>query len=329
MTFTRPALLLAAALCLGGAPAWAQEAPPAPAEAATGEAITIPFAPPIGTPLAYRLRFERKRASGDSVFEVDQRLTFAKMEGGYALTLEQMAIYAQGQRLDLSDRRVLDAVPLALRIFLLPVVVELDATGEMVRMRDWPAMKAALQGMPEAAAALSGEPVNEAALAAVRSVLDPILNGSAEDAPALMIRGWPAALGYGGGEFVAGELLEGDTEVVSPLAPTPIPAVSQGSVTRTPQGQIMLVQTTLFDPEVMRTLTLALIERVRTQAGRTGGAKPDEELLSLNITDEVAITFDPVTGLPITARTTRLTNVATSSETQVAGEVTTITRIDP
>lgn len=330
MTFPRSALLLAAALCLGAAgPVWAQEAPPAPAGAATGEAITIPFAPPIGTPLAYRLRFERKRASGDSVFEVEQRLTFSRAESGYALTLEQVAIDVQGQRLDLSDRRMLDAVPLALRIFLLPVVVELDATGEMVRMRDWPAMQAGLQGMPEAAAALSGEPVNEGALAAVRSVLDPIINGSAEDAPALMIRGWPAALGYGGGEFVAGELLEGDTEVVSPLAPIPIPAVSQGSVTRTPQGQIMLVQTTLFDPEVMRTLTLALIERVRAQAGRTGGAKPDEELLSLNITDEVAITFDPVTGLPITARTTRLTNVATSRETQVAGEVTTITRIEP
>jgi hypothetical protein len=291
--------------------------------------LTIPFAPPIGTPVTYRLRFERKRASGDSELEWDQRLTFAKAEGGYALTIETLAFNSAGQRFDLSDKRVLDAVPAALRVYLLPMVVELDHTGEMVRMRNWPAMQVGLRTMPEAAAAMSGEPLNEAALAAVRSVLDPIINASAEDAPGLMIRGWPAVLGYGGTELEAGAVLEGDGEVVTPLASDPIPAVVQGSLTRTGDGGIMLVQTTRFDPETMRQLTLALIARVRAQAAKTGGPEPEDELVSLNITDEVAITFDPVTGLPTTARVARLTNVTTPGAPQVAGEIATITRVTP
>jgi hypothetical protein len=330
MTIARPAVLLAAALCLGlAAPAPAQEASPVTAADATGEAITIPFAPPLDTPIAYRLRFERKRATGDSAMEFDQRLTFVRAEGGYALTVETLSFNSEGRRIDLSDKRMLDILPPALKVYLMPMVAELDEAGEMVRMRNWPAMQESLRGMPDAVAAMTGRPVDEAALAAVKSVLDPFLNASAEEAPALMIRGWPAVLGYGGAEFVSGELIRGYTEVDTPFAPMPIPAVSQGSVTRSGDGRIMLTQTTLIDPEVLRALTLALIEQVKARAPTRGTSRLAEEISSLSITDEVAIAMDRVTGLPVTARIERITSADMPTGAMVNGEITTITRIEP
>jgi hypothetical protein len=261
--------------------------------------------------------------------EFDQRLTFAKAEGGYALTIATVSFNSEGRRFDLSDKRMLDVLPPALKVYLLPMVVELDETGEMVRMRDWPAMQEGLRGMPDAVAAMSGEPVDEAALAAVKSVLDPFLNASAEDAPALMIRGWPAVLGYGGAEFVSGELIRGYTEVDTPFAPIPIPAVSQGSVTRSGDGKLYLVQTTLIDPEALRSLTLALIEQIKARAPTKGTSQMAEEIGSLSITDEVGINIDPVTGLPVTARIARVNTATMPNRSLVNGEITTITRIDP
>ena len=87
-----------------------------------------------------------------------------------------------------------------------------------------------------------------------------IINGSAEEAPALMIRGWPAVLGYGGGEFVLGETVEADTEVTGGMLPSAVPATLQGVVTRTADGQLRLIQTARFDPEAMRAATLAVVE---------------------------------------------------------------------
>ncbi|RNJ63165.1 MAG: hypothetical protein EDM03_01685 [Porphyrobacter sp. IPPAS B-1204] len=331
MTHAKRGTLLLAAFTLAlAAPALGQEPPAAPpAGDIAGEAVTIPFDPPIGTPVTYALRFERKRPSGDSVIDFEQQLTFDRIASGYVLRLETLAFASEGQRFDLADKRVLDAVPAALRVYLLPMTVELDAGGEMVRMLDWEAMRAALRQLPEAAAAMSGAPLDEAAIVAVRSVLDPIINVSAEDAPAQIIRGWPNVLGYGGAELVLGEAVEAETEVTGGILTAPIPAVVQGSLNRTPAGNLRLFQTTLYDPAEMRAATLATVERLKAQAARTGGAKPGDELQSISITDDVEVEFDPLTGLPLTARLARITSVVTTTESQVGGEITTIRRIQP
>lgn len=309
------------------APALAQDdALPA---AAAVETVTIPFAPPLGKPVTYGLRFERKRPRGDSVIDFEQRLTFERLGEGFVLKLETLSFASGGQRFDLSDQRVLDAAPPALRIYILPMTVELDGAGEMVRMRDWEAMRAQLRQLPEAAAAMSGEPVNEAALAAVKSVLDPIINSSAEDAPAFMIRGWPAVLGYGGAEFDLGETLEVATLVTGGILPEPIPATAQGSLTRTSEGHLLYTATTRFDPADMRAAIVTVLERMKAQMDRTGRPGPAEEIRSLDITDDMTILFDPVTGLPVTARIARITSVATTAEAQTGGEITTIRRIAP
>ena len=330
MIGANPAVRLLAALAFAlGAPLSGQEpAEASPTEDVGAEAVTIPFDPPLGTPVTYALRFERKRPSGDSVIEFEQRLTFEPIASGFVLPLEVLSFDSEGRRFDLADKRVLDNVPAALRVYLLPMTVELDASGEMVRMLDWDAMRTQLRQLPEAAATMSGAPMNEAGIAAVRSVLDPIINVSAEDAPAQIIRGWPNVLGYGGAELVLGEAVEADTQVTGGILKAPIPAVVQGSLTRSPAGNLRLFQTTLYDPADMREATLALVERLRTQAGKSGGPKPGDELQSISITDDVEIEFEPVTGLPITARLARITSVVTTTESKVGGEITTIRRLE-
>lgn len=329
MTHIKARFGLLAAACLALAvPAWGQESPAPPTAADTAaEAVTIPFEPPTGAPVTYALRFERKRPRGDSVIDFEQQLTFERIASGYVLRLETLAFETGGQRFDLTDGQMVAAAPAALRPYLMPMTVELDASGEMVRMLDWEAMRAALRQLPEAAAAMSGAPLDEAGIAALRSVLDPIINVSAEDAPALIIRGWPNVLGYGGAELVLGETVEADTQVAGGVLTAPIPAVMQGSLTRTPAGTLRLFQTTLYDPAEMQAAVLAVVDRMRTQVGKTGGPKPGDELQSITITDDVEITFDPVNGLPLNARLSRITSAATTTESQVGGEITTIRRI--
>ncbi|NJR73675.1 MAG: hypothetical protein HC773_08300 [Scytonema sp. CRU_2_7] len=224
---------------------------------------------------------------------------------------------------------MLEAMPAALRPYLMPMTVELDASGEMVRMRDWEAMRSQLRQLPEAAAAMSREPLDEAGIAALMSLLDSIINASAEDAPAGIIRGWPSVLGYGGAEFDLGETLEAETQVTGGLLSAPIPAVVQGSLTRTPAGTLRLFQTTLYDPAEMRAATLAIVESLRTQAANSGRTNPRDELQSISITDDVEIEFDPLTGLPLTARLARITTMVPTTESQVGGDITTIRRIEP
>lgn len=322
---------LACALMLGLAvPAGAQEAHAAlPAEEAAAETVTIPFNPPLGTPLTYAMRFERKRPGGDSAYDYEQRLTFERTGDGFVLRLETLAFIIGGQRLDLADNRVLAAIPVALQPYLLPMAVELDAAGEMVRMRDWEAMRANLRGLPETAAEMSGVPLDAAGRAAIAQVVFPILNASAEDAPALMIRGWPSVLGYGGTELDLGETYEAEDGVDGGLLPASIPAVTQFTLTRTSDGKLRLFQSTSYDPEAIRGATNAVIDAARAQAGFEGKSGAGEALDAMQFSDNADIVFDPTTGMPITAEVLRIVSVDTDKESGAGGEVLTIRRIAP
>lgn len=331
MTICKSCKPLLAALCIAAAtPGTAQEPPPAPTVGAVaGEAVTIPFAPPLGTPITYAVRFERKRSDGDSVTDFSQRLVFDKIDGGYVLRLEMLALIAGGQRTDLTDPRVLDEVPLGLRPYLMAMTVELDDTGAMVRMRDWDATRQALRKLPEAAAAMSDRRLDDVQLRVIRAILAPIMNASAKEAPGIMIKGWPDVLGFGGAAFVPGETTETDTQVAGGIFPEPIPAVLRSSLTRTPAGELRLVQSTLIDPEEMRAATVKLAERVRALKPDKGATASEDATGSISMTDDVDIAFDPVTGLPATARLARITRVTTGTEEQLRGEITTIRRLGP
>jgi hypothetical protein len=326
--------LLLAALVLGlSVPLAGQESNKPVLSAAGGaestEAVTIPFDPPIGTPLTYALRFERKRPGGDSVYEYEQRLTFARIEGGLLLRLETLAFIIGGQRLDLADCQVMERFPAALRPYLLPMSVELDEAGEMVRMRDWEAMRASLRELPDAAVKLSDVSDEAAGRAALAQFLGPIINASAEDAPALMIRGWPSVLGFGGIEVDLGETYEAESEVEGGLLPASIPAVVQFTVTRTPEGKLHLFQSTRYDPEAMRAATNAVIDAARAAAVGADKSGSGEAFGAMQASDTVDIALDPSSGMPITAEVLRIVSVDTGSESGAGGEVMTISRIAP
>ena len=326
--------LLLAALILGLSVPVAGQEPNKPAPSSAGgvegtEALTIPFDPPIGIPLTYAMRLERKRPGGESVYDYEQRLTFERIEGGFLLRLETLAFMIGGQRLDLADSRVMERFPAALRPYLLPMSVELDEAGEMVRMRDWEAMRANLRELPDAAAKLSDVSDEAAGRAALAQFLGPIINASAEDAPALMIRGWPSVLGFGGIEVDLGETYEAEGEVEGGLLPASIPAVVQFTVTRTPEGKLRLFQSTSYDPEAMRAATNAVIDAARAAAVGGGKSGAGETFGAMQASDTVDIELDPSNGMPITAEVLRIVSVDITSESGAGGEIMTITRIAP
>jgi hypothetical protein len=165
----------------------------------------------------------------------------------------------------------------------------------------------------------------------VAQVLDPIINASAEDAPAFMIRGWPAVLGYGGAAFVPGEMVEGESHISGGVLPEPIPTTLQGSLTRTQAGRLRLVQTAVIDPEGLRDAVLSLLEQLRAHSAGTTAPNPAEAIAAITMTDDTEIEFDAVTGLPVTARMARLTQVRDGAGLTAGtrGEIVTIRRIAP
>jgi hypothetical protein len=327
------ARLLLAALTFGlSVPLAGQETehtPPSPQAPATTETVTLPFAPPLGTPLTYAMRYERKRESAASVYDYEQRLTFSRIEGGFLLRLETLAFIIGGQRLDLADSRVIKGIPAAIRPFLLPMTVELDEAGEIVRIRDWEAMRAGLSGLLETAAELSDVPLDAAGRAALAQFLDPIINASAEDAPALMIRGWPSVLGYGGAEFDLAETYEAESEVEGGLLSAPIPAEVQFTLTRTPEGRLRLFQSSSYDLDAIRAATNAVIDAARAKVGNGGKSDAGEALDRMQLSDNVDIVFDPETGMPITAEVLRVVSINVKSGSGAGGEIMTIRRIAP
>ena len=68
---------------------------------------------------------------------------------------------------------------------------------------------------------------------------------------------------------------------------------------------------------------------VTVRPSRDRAAAGEEAIESLQITDEVEIAFDPLTGLPVSARTARVTSVVTNAVSTTGGEIMTIRRITP
>jgi len=324
-TFAVRAALSLIAL-LGGfmAPASAQE------EAGCADqpvVLTIPFDPPLGTPLGYTVLIEKKRSKGDSAMELEQELTFEPLGDGYLLKLDILAATIEGTRLLLTDREVLNQMPAAARPFLTSVEIELDPAGEPLRLRNWEAMRELLQGLPEMTLDRIDPDQRQGAVEALEMIFSPLLSSTAEEAPYAIVKGWPSILGYGGMELDDGELYGIDSEVDSGLFPAPLPAVVELSLSRTEGGDYRYVQTTQPDPQALLEAATALVREIEAMKGSNGKPVHDGTLSADDIamSDRLDVVFEQETGMPLSAVITRKIN-ANASEAASRGDIITITR---
>lgn len=295
------------------------------------EALTVSFDPPLGTPLSYSLVVRKERPRGYSSLAFEQELTFERHAEGYYLHLDVLALEVNGVRMDLSEERVKAALPPAIRPFVMSVKMVLDPAGEPVRMDDWETLRTQLSELPD----LISDEVNiepqdrERAQAVMDQILAPLLTSSAEDAPAMIVQGWPTVLGYGGMELDNGEAYEADTLIEGGLLPNPIDANVELSMSRNSRGDYQFTQTTTADPDALKAAISTLVDRFEAMSMQLSGPKSREDKdtdFEIAMTDDLDIVFDDLTGMPETAEIVRATLINGKAARR---DIITIRRVTP
>ena len=293
--------------------------------------LTIPFDPPIGQALTYTLAIEKQRPNRETKsIQFDQQLKFEAYGDGFLLHITPQRVTIDGMTVDLLNLEQNTLWPAAITPFFLPVTVELDSYGEMVRVRDWDKLRGSLESLPDIVMDQLDEESRARAQGAVKMVLAPILNASAQDAPAFLIEGWPQILGYGGVELERGETFLAQTEMGGGMMGGAINAELAMTLNLNASGDYHLRQTTNPDPEAIKHATLNLLGRVLKQQGLSDAQiKAEMGQMSMTKTDDLEAVFDRMTGLPQSATITRLISVNGSDAQSARGDIITITRQTP
>lgn len=303
-------------------------APPETAQAVA--VLRIPFAPPLDQNIDYKVVFSRSTPERNTTTEIRQRLRFERSPVGYNLSIETLSLVGSHAKLDLTVLADRNRVPLELRPLLLPMTFELDTTGAILRVRDWPRLKVALLDIPEAIIAMERPADPKAARAMMQTIMQPFQGLSAETAPTVLLRGWPSFLGYGGLELEAGAVYEATNTTDAPLLPVALPTTVKYSLSRsTESNALRLVQTSEPDKAKLGTAMEAYLRQMGANldaASKANLAKAAAAMRTMTIHDRLDIRFDGQSGLVLSASGERLVSIEALGGS--GGETTTISLID-
>lgn len=165
-----------------------------PSRRVEGSRVAIPFAPPIGETLRYRLRSASGSLDHPRISEVIFSLSFERTSGGYLMTIARAP--NRGQR----PARRTAATAFAER----PMTFRLDTGARVVGMEDEAAFWAAFSAVPEGQATPE-EPALQHLLAWLRLVRD---DPAEERIPTLAALAAPV-LRHAGATFVLGDVRPG------------------------------------------------------------------------------------------------------------------------
>jgi len=206
--------------------------------------------------------------------------------------------------------------PAFLKAFLAPMTFDLDADGGILRMRDWPQMQQVLRSAPDEMSALL-EP-DASKRPAARKIFETIMSGfaalGAEQAPTMMLKGWPSVLGHAGTELEAGADYDVESELPPGVMPVTIPVTSRLSVSRSADGALLqLRQTSTPNKVAMRAALSDYFMKLGASLDETGKAnlrKAAEKMQQMEMSDDLDIDFDASTGLVEHARIRRTVSLA-------------------
>ena len=305
-------------------------APPSPAEPG-GERLVIPFAPPLERDLRYDITIAKISKGKEQTSGIVQIVRFSRAGDGFVLTVRML----QGGVLalpgiDLSSAAGRDTVPEALKPLFAPISFDLDAKGNLLRVRDWPMWQKNMAAMLGPLSGLIEKDASKRAQA--KLLLDHAMGQfatlTAEQAAASLLKGWPSILGYGGLEVEADTEYESADELAAAILPVPIPVVSHYSLSSN-GPHLQLRQRSEGDKEAMAAAlsqyfsSLAIGMDEATRANLRKGAAAME---GMQIVDEIEILFDRTTGLADWAKIERRATVQGGEE---AIERTIIQRAKP
>jgi len=288
--------MLAGALCIttvAAAPAFAQIAPKS--ESAR---IEIRFNPPLDMPQRFRLT--RSKSRGDapaSTVSWIEELRFARNGDGFILYWHMVweslpaAMRAPG------------VAALTLPFAQDPIAFDLDADGNVLRVRDWATVQPKLIGIVRNSGSLLGstgaDKATTDAVIAQMSARFQALN--AETAPSVMLRNIDPALGGGGISARVGEKRTSSDDVAIPLFDTTIKRIATITMRSADAGSATIDMVSRTDPDSLRNLLSAIAGM--TPEKRTQLDQAMASIQQLSVVDTSSTTIDRMTGLP-----TRLEN---------------------
>lgn len=269
--------------------------------AAETEELSTRFDPPLNKPLRYKVTQERIGTSKEKSSTFIQEVIYRREGEGYVMTLRPLSITSGATTFDLTSAK--SPVPPELAVFVMTMELDLDSDGAIVRMRDWDAMKSRFEAsVPALMEAAEPDPKKRLQFeAGMRQFFARYAAASAEDAPPLMLKGWPDVLGVMGASGPAGEAQTFETEEPTPFSPEPLRSGVTSRLTRPEAGGALRINVTSApDPEALKKLVLTILD---TFAAAAPADKPfdraamERALAAMNVTMKMTIDLDPQTGL--------------------------------
>lgn len=287
-------LLFAASLACQALPVRAEARLP------STEAPFVPrFAPPLGTPLRYRLTKERvtPAASERSVFE--ELVLFERAGDGFAMRITWLRIIVGGRTYD--PVKDLQRFPAEARPMFLPMTMELDRDGRPLRMRDWPQLRAMLLGfVPVMARGTETDPAKRQAMERFyRSFMQRYTALSAEEAVNHMVQGWPPVLAELGSEVELGREVRTTMQAPTPFTARPIDYDTTASWTLAKDGKTLhLARRSIPSAEGLRAAGTGLADAAKQIGTPKGEADMRSAFADMKMTMQTEIDFDRASGLP-------------------------------
>lgn len=288
--------LVAAALALT-LPGIAAAQAPAAADAAE---LATRFDPPLDKPLRYRMTQEKVRDGKTEGSAIEQEVTYTRGSEGVVMTLRPLRVTTGAQSIDLTDPKA--PLPPMLKPLMGPVTFDLDSDGGIVRVRGWEDYKKSLiAAIPVIAA--SAEP-NAAKRPQtekfMRDFFGKYLAASAEEAPQLVLKGWPDVLDLMGAAAPAGKVVELKTVAASPLFPDPLNYNVKLTMSQQPSGTLRIEVTSVPDPAALKKLVSSLVDPIFKSAPpdvKMDRGEMERAFAGMDLTMTMVVDLDAKTGL--------------------------------
>lgn len=301
--FKKPLLAGLAMVAMIGAVPDGFAADPAPqAQAAKGE-VKLTFAPPLDRPLRYEVSTLRSRGGQEQQGIVEQVMRFRRDGDGYVLRIELVKGTLPGLTefsLTIGDPRM----PPSLRPFMEPMEYDVGADGEVLRMRDWDALKGKMgAGMKDMVALIEPDEAKRAPAAAMTEKMAAGFQKlTPEQAAQLFLKPWATFLGLGRNPRELDEWYEAEIELDTGIFPMPLPATSRMRLTR-PAAAYHWEQHTQMDP---KTAGAAITSYLESMIRASGDTSPEDKIADMrkalgeiDINDVLEADIDPATGMVV------------------------------
>lgn len=294
--FLAPLAAAALALTLPGAVA-AQSPAAAGTEAAD---LATRFDPPLDKPLRYKLTQEKVRDGKAESSVMEQEVTYTRGSEGVVLTLRPLRVTSGATTIDLTDPKA--PLPPMLKPLMGPVAFDLDSDGAIVRVRGWEDYKKNLiAAIPAIAAEAQPDKAKRPqAEAFMREFFGKYLAASAEQAPQLVMKGWPDVLDLMGASAPVGAPVKTTSVASSPLFPDSLNYNVTLKMTE-PTGETLRIEvTSVPDPAELKAAVTSLVDSMLKTAApdvKMGRAELEKAFTGMDLTMTMVVDLDARTGV--------------------------------